>query len=399
MRLIELKIDDFSRVRSLFSTSKHLRFTIDAVIAGNSPGRIWVDNPNDPSKVFLWDGFHCYYLVGTPDNVEFNVALKKLLLDEIIPEAISRNREVFKIEYSPNEWESFIKETLKGKLPIKTNRSFFVFNANSQYPSWRDILPNDFQVRKIDRELLESNIGNIESIFDEINECWYSFDDFLQNGFGFCIIYDQKNGDKSVQGWCTGEYFSEGKCGIGIMTFRKFQNRGFATAMASEFVDFAVSKGIQPHWDAWTSNYASIRVARKVGFEKIEDYHAFMGSFINSEGFLGTHFYQKEEFETAARWFEKAAALGQRQFANYYDAACSWALTNAISSAFENLNKALEHLKEPTLDIVRHIKNDRDLQCLYTIKEWQKIISHLDELEKKLTKKKETKKVRNTSNI
>ena len=40
MKLIELKLTDFKRIRHLFTQTEHLNFTIDAVIAGNTPGRI-----------------------------------------------------------------------------------------------------------------------------------------------------------------------------------------------------------------------------------------------------------------------------------------------------------------------------------------------------------------------
>lgn len=286
MSLIELEANQFSKVYSLFSSSKHLRFTIDAVIAGNSPSRIWVDTPNEPSIVFLWDGFYCYYLTGTPKNKEFNSALKRLLLENIVPEAISKHRTIFKIEYSPNEWESFIeeilKEKLKEKLPIQMDRKFFALKRRKT-TDWETILPKGFKVRKIDKKLLESGLSNVKSIINEITECWYSVDDFLERGFGFCVIYEHECTEQSIQGWCTCEYLSAGKCGIGIETFPPFQNKGLATAMASAFVESALSNNIQPHWDAGASNYASIRVAKKVGFEKIQDYKTFFGSFTNNK--------------------------------------------------------------------------------------------------------------------
>ena len=278
MKLIELRFDLFSKVSSIFSMTKHLSFTIDAVIAGNSPGRIWVDTPDDPSVAFLWDGYHCYYFVGTTNNKKFNTALKKLLFKEIIPKAIENDHEIFKIEYYPNEWELILEEMLREKLPVKNARKFFTLNE-LMIPKWKDILPPDFSVQKIGKNLLESDIKNVQSIIDEINQCWNSVDDFLEKGFGFCSVYTLKNREEEIQGWCTGEYLSEEKCGVGIKTFHGYRKRGFATAMASAFVEHCLLVNIQPYWDAATNNGASIRVAEKVGFSKIQDYEVYFGAF------------------------------------------------------------------------------------------------------------------------
>ena len=278
MKLIELRFDNFNKVRSIFSSTKHLSFTIDAVIAGNSPGRMWVDDPNEPSVAFLWDGYHCYYFVGTSSNKKFNTALKKLLFKEIIPKAIENNHEIFKIEYFPEEWEPIVEEMLREKLPVKHARKFFTLNK-PMIPKWKDILPTGFSVRKIRKILLESDIKNVQSIIDEINQCWNSVDDFLEKSFGFCLVYTPKNREEEIQGWCTGEYLSEEKCGVGIKTFRGYRKRGFATAMASAFVEHSLSVNIQPHWDASADNNASVRVAEKVGFSKIQDYEVYFGAF------------------------------------------------------------------------------------------------------------------------
>ncbi len=277
MQITELKFDDFHKIRSLFTRSKHLKFTIGAVIAGNSPMSVWVDNEETPKSAFLWDHSHCYYFGGDAGNRDFCDAVENMLNNIIIPKVINVNREVFKIEYSPKEWELILKEILRDKFPFKISRKFFSL-ATPLIPHWRDLLPSDFDIKRIDRNLLESDTKNVERIIDEITECWYSVDDFLTKGFGFCLIYNREE-RKEVQGWCTGEYFSEGKCGIGIETFQGYRKRGLATVMASTFVEHCLSVNIHPHWDASADNHASIRVAEKVGFRQIQDYSVLFGAF------------------------------------------------------------------------------------------------------------------------
>ncbi|MFX0209718.1 MAG: GNAT family N-acetyltransferase [Candidatus Hodarchaeota archaeon] len=281
MQLIELESEEFFKVQSLFYKTKHLSFTIDAVIAGNSPGRVWVDQFKNPQSAFLWDKGHCYYFAGNPGNTKFNSAFKNFFSETIIPYAIANHRDVYKIEYSSIEWEPILEELLKKTLPIKSARVFYAYK-NQKILERTDILPNDFIIKKIDKQLLNSSIKYVDFIVEEINQCWNSIDDFLTIGFGFCLIHKPVDKDTSVQGWCTGEYFSEGRCGIGIETASAYQGRGFATAMTLAFVNHCLSVNIRPHWDVSANNHASMRVAEKVGFKKIQDYTVLFGSFIKN---------------------------------------------------------------------------------------------------------------------
>ncbi|MFX0123203.1 MAG: GNAT family N-acetyltransferase [Candidatus Hodarchaeota archaeon] len=382
MQIIELNFDEFPSIRSLFASSKHLRFTTEAVIAGNSPMRVWVDNRKKPRSAFLWDQSHCYYFGGDASNKDFCNAVENMLKNTIIPKAISMNREVYKIEYTDKKWEPILKKILRDKTPFKVLRKFFALN-NLDMPQWRDILPSDFYIERIDRALLESDIQNLQAIINEINECWHSVNDFLANGFGFCLVHIHEK-EKEVQGWCTGEYFSEGKCGIGIETFQRFQKRGFATAMASAFVEHSLSINIQPHWDASANNEASIRVAKKVGFRKIQDYYVFFGAFTNIESFKGNHYFQEKNYEKAAKWYEKAAQLNQRKFHNYYNAACSWALKGDLELAFDRLKKTLDNLKEPSRQFINHVRIDPDLKNLHASEKWQQILQRLTSIEERI---------------
>ncbi|MFX0050403.1 MAG: GNAT family N-acetyltransferase [Candidatus Hodarchaeota archaeon] len=282
MKIIELEFKEFSKVHSIFKKTLHLIFTIDAVLAGNSPGRIWVDQFKDPKSAFLWDKAHCYYFTGNPGNTNFNSAIKELFSETIIPYAIANHRDIYKIEYASIEWEPILDELLKKTPPIKSARVFYGYK-NQKKPERSDIPLNDFIIQKIDKQLLNSTIKNVDSIIDEINQCWNSIDEFLTNGFGFCLIHKPTDEDTSVQGWCTGEYFSDSSCGIGIKTFKEYQGRGFATAMASTFVEHCLSVNIRPHWDASASNQVSRRVAEKVGFEKIQNYTVLFGSFTKND--------------------------------------------------------------------------------------------------------------------
>lgn len=381
-KIHELKFSQFEKVKTIFSETLHLKFTIDAIIAGNSPGRIWVDDLIFPTASFVWDGYHCYYFGGTTKKVEFNSNIKDLLKTYIIPDVIKRKRDFFNIEYSNKDWEPIIKTMLKEKLPKKRRRVFLALEESKTF-DWLVNLPTKFEVRLITKDLLESPIGNVESIINEVTQCWNSLEDFLSNGFGFCIVRGNAN-KETIQGWCTGEYFSEDKCGIGIETFREFQSKGLATAMASAFIKYCQKIGIKPHWNADKNNFPSLRVAEKIGFKKIQEYNVLCGSFSNVEFYQGIYHYNERKYQKAAIWFEKAAMLNQEKLRNIYNAACSWSLAGNLKAAFTNLNKVLDFFELLTPQFINQIKSDSDLANLRDTSDWKRILKRLYEIEKRL---------------
>ena len=138
---------------------------------------------------------------------------------------------------------------------------------------WRVKPPVGFQLRQIDRTLLsETLLKNADLVAREIRSCWNSLDDFLTRGFGYSVL----SGEEIVC-WCTAEYMSNRKCGIGIETLEEYQGRGLATSAASAFVEHAVMRGITPYWDSWCENAASLAVARKIGFEELTRYSVYLG--------------------------------------------------------------------------------------------------------------------------
>ncbi|MBU7011714.1 MAG: GNAT family N-acetyltransferase [Theionarchaea archaeon] len=326
----------YQKVFSLFK-GKHLNLVIQAAAQGNQPTQIWVDDCVNPQTAFMWSKTNCYYLVGNEKNKEFNKAVKEYIAKKIAPEAVEKDFSVFKVYYTEG-WEHKIYEIFDRPL-VKMGRQFYAF---SYVPvDWKNEnnesnVPSGSSVEYIDQKFLNRNLRNTEYVVEEIESMWNSLDDFLSNGFGFCAVY---NGE--IVCWCTAEYVSDTQCGIGIETLKKYQNKGFATVTASALVEHCISKGIVPHWDSWSDNLPSVRVAEKVGFKKIEDYFVYFGSLNDSENFCiqGNHYFEQKRYKKAAQWYEKALTI-KKSSKSYYHAACAWALAGENDAALTNLRKA-----------------------------------------------------------
>ncbi len=94
-------------------------------------------------------------------------------------------------------------------------------------------------------------------------------------GFGTVAVIDMR-----IICWCTAEYVSKSKCGIGIEVIDEFQNKGIATATAAHFLEHCLNQDIVAHWECDKDNIGSVRVAEKVGFEKTEETVFWSGQFL-----------------------------------------------------------------------------------------------------------------------
>jgi GNAT superfamily N-acetyltransferase len=248
---------------------------IRAAVAGNSPARIWTDDPAAPRTALLWDTAHAYYFAGEPDDPAINEALFFLIRDTIAPRARAGGYNTFKVYYTDPGWLSvipFLFIEAQVALAARTRLTF----TGPRLAEWA--VPEGCSIRRIDAALLaDSTIANMPQLLEEISLCWTSVERFLGAGFGFAGLHDG-----ALAGWCTGEYAADDQIGIGIEVLEPYQRRGLATALGAGFVAHCAEAGITPHWDSWQRNTASVATGTKIGFQTARHYRVFLGTF--SEG-------------------------------------------------------------------------------------------------------------------
>ncbi len=350
----------------------HFDFVIESLIIGGYPSNIWVDDVQNPETMLVSEASSNFYFAGYAKNTEFNKAVKKLILERIIPTALSYNQLYFKVYYSSNNWQTEISEIFEKYLPVTRGRRVSKFNGG-KIPDWKDRIPDGYTIHRINRQLLErDDLKNVESITEEIHGMWISIDAFLENGFGFCTVKE----DKEVICWCTAEYVSRGKCGVGIETIeRESRNKGFATLTAAAFVDYCEKNNVIPYWENWLDNYPSIRVAEKVGFEKRADFSVSFGSYDEFIHYFiqGDHCYRLKQYKEAVNWYMKATKVRNAKGWEYYQIACACALAGDTATALRNLNEAVEN----GWTNVEHMQKDQDLISLHDTKDWEELLAKI----------------------
>lgn len=100
----------------------------------------------------------------------------------------------------------------------------------------------------------------------------------------------------------------------------------------------------------------------------------------------GDKLYNEEKYLESAKKYEKALNFEEGNAGQYYNAACSWALSGDTIQSIKNLNLSAEKGWKN----LKYIKRDKDLSSLYEIKGWSKILekvqANLDEYEKDFDK-------------
>lgn len=83
---------------------------VQAIINGNNPGRVFVDNRIEPTAGFIWlgnlDGF---VFIGDHSNSTFNQEVKLFFEDTIIPQALGHGLKWIECFGNSNEWNQSIE--------------------------------------------------------------------------------------------------------------------------------------------------------------------------------------------------------------------------------------------------------------------------------------------------
>jgi RimJ/RimL family protein N-acetyltransferase len=124
-------------------------------------------------------------------------------------------------------------------------------------------------MRRVDAGLLaDGGIQHLDQLVAEIHSESHSVEDFLANKFGFCLQHG-----RALAGWCLSEYNHGDACELGIETVEGYRQQGLGTLTAAATIEYALARGItRIGWHCWAKNAASIALALKLGFVKVEEY-------------------------------------------------------------------------------------------------------------------------------
>lgn len=364
--IFELKEKHFGKIMPIIKKLQY-RPSLICIVNRNNTGRIFVDDANNPKTALVWTRWGFNYLVGHHTNNRFNKAIRKHILENLIPEGIKLKQETGFILYiHPENFCTIIEELFVEKLPLKDHRNIFTFNSEKfkKHLGWRKKIPEGFEIKRIDKTLAKR-------LSDTIGWNWDSVDNFLSKGFGFSLLTGQK-----IVSSCYSIFVGKNTYEIEINTHPTYRGRGFATLVASAFIDHCLSNGLTPHWECWKGHTTSNRLAGELGFELREQCIAYSIEFTEFDTYIDHAYYyfrDKQQFTKSAEFFVKAFEIKEGRAEDYYTAACVWARTGNKEDAVKYLNSAID---KGWTD-ADHMRKNENLKILHETKEWRELLLRL----------------------
>jgi RimJ/RimL family protein N-acetyltransferase len=257
----ELTLEEFYIARPLLEGSlKHEIVFAYAVMEKIQPGRIFVDIKINTTACFITSLGGRYLVAGNVANTDFNRMVAAYLSDK------QNHTNYYDLYASSESWINHFKGVLQGQI-VPLSRSTFKFNYSKFHhlKNWRNELPEGFVMKLMDRALYEKFQNEMDPSYRLV---WESTDNFLENGFGFCILFEDQ-----IACVCNSFYVGGGSSEIDIVTIEKYRRKGLATLTCAAFIEKCLEHNIQPNWNCDAGNQASKQLASKLGFEKLDDFH------------------------------------------------------------------------------------------------------------------------------
>ncbi|MGD8397584.1 MAG: GNAT family N-acetyltransferase [Anaerolineae bacterium] len=337
----ELEVHEFARVRPLFDGFDY-SLSIYAAIAGNNPGRVFVDNVTDP-RTALALTVEGYLLAGAHDNRGTVEALRRLFREQIFSGQVYVNGDwSMSLAVDPEAWEARLPALIPTHEMTKNERTHYL--CHGVRLDWRRVLPAGYSVRRVDRALLHAGEdvfpGDVRDWMD-IEEMWGTEGNFLSKGVSFVALYEGQ-----VVAWCTPDCVAGDRIDVGIFTQPDHRRRGLAASTVAATVDHCLNHGFQAvGWHCNADNVASWKTAERVGFERNRAYayYYYVYDPIDHLAELGWYYYRHGEYARTVRYYEQVFAQRDENPDYYYHlVASAWAHLGNRSRATEYLLAALE---------------------------------------------------------
>jgi RimJ/RimL family protein N-acetyltransferase len=140
---------------------------------------------------------------------------------------------------------------------INRRLEFYGYNRHSSViAAMRERLPANFNIRRIDHDLLERCEWREAMAF----YCGSS-ENFLRHDLGLCLMHRE---EILVEAYASA--FGQPYAEIGAITHAPYRGRGYAPIAVAYLIEILEQLGYQAYWSCDADNPASARVARKLNF-------------------------------------------------------------------------------------------------------------------------------------
>jgi RimJ/RimL family protein N-acetyltransferase len=263
--IYKLDYKDYYKVKPLLhNPNQHNKLALHAIINGTNRGNIYVDNVENPRTALIDVIGTISIFIGDATNKDFIQHLRDFIENELRRDTYeSCGGTYFITVINDKSWEVGLEEVISHREYEPDFERYYRFNRakfNIAKSTYKQLL-DGYDIKKIDHELIEKDSDHILS--EALGDFWYSMDDFLQYGFGYCVM----KGDRVVS-TCLSCCVHEQEHEISVATYEEEEmKKGFATIACVAYLDYCIQHGLTPKWSTFETNIESVRLAEKLGFE------------------------------------------------------------------------------------------------------------------------------------
>ena len=338
----ELEASEFGRARPLFAGFDY-SLSIQAAIEGNNPGRIFVDDLDQP-RTALGLTVEGYLLAGGYGNRETVDALRRTFRDKIFSGEVFVNGDwSMSLAVYPEAWEARLPELIPTHEAEKSQRYHYLCPA-VQF-DWCRHLPEGYTVRRLDRALLAGTevvfAGDLRDWID-IEQVWGTEENLLARGVSFVVLHGRE-----VVAWCTPDCVAGDRIDVGVMTDPAHRRKGLAAVAVAATVEQCLRQGFRAvGWHCNADNVGSWRTAERVGFVRNREYvyYYYIYDPVDHLAELGWYHYRQGDYARTVQYYEQVFAQREENPDYYYHlAALAWARLGEKEQALRYLQAAVDH--------------------------------------------------------
>jgi len=266
--LHELSRDEYEKVRPMVGDKTNL--AARAVISGNNPGWIFVDNKESPQTALVWaKGVEGSYLMGKTSNRTFNAALN-LFVDEVIkPRSLALGYTWFEVSGTQEEWEEVIEEIFYRRgLQQWTQRVYT--HTRKLAPDSRPLVDFTMRIAPLDQRLMTSDLRNLDIVTAELERYWDSLEQFYDKGFGYAIIWRGLVADMCYVAFTDGDEFE-----LSTKSYDPLMRESLTRATTVECLKHIINRRGEAYWDCTDTNVTAYRTAESLGFNRVWEYQCY----------------------------------------------------------------------------------------------------------------------------
>jgi len=255
----------YSTVLPLFAPLD-FNLVIRSVVEGNTPAWVYADDPSHPRTALIWNRMDAILIAGEAGAADC-AWVREVILNQIVPNARERWIPGFALSTAP-AWEPLIPSLLGELSPEPAGRLSYRLTA----PAFNTLppLPDGFELRRIDIEILSSRLAQLEEMRGWIDSFWATPAEFLRTGYGYCAV----TGD-TVAAWCLTVFAAGSERELGLATVPGFRQRGLATCVAASCIRHGLDQNQRIHWHCFQENRPSALIAEKLGFQLERTYSVY----------------------------------------------------------------------------------------------------------------------------